>query len=107
MKRLMGKYGLREGYNLEAARMIRPVLKGIPLLLVGGLRRTAHMEAILEKGDADLLSMSRPFIREPFVVKKIREGRADRVSCVSCNRCLAAIVNDLPIRCYRRGLPAG
>lgn len=35
------------------------------------------------------ISMSRPFIREPLIVKKFKEGKADRVSCVSCNKCLA------------------
>lgn len=103
--KLAGKYDLEEGYNLKAARMIRPVLGGIPLFLVGGMRTVARMEEVLENNDADFISMSRPFIREPFLVNKIHEGKMDKVSCVSCNRCLAAVPNDLPIYCYNKGFP--
>ncbi|MCP4578209.1 MAG: NADH:flavin oxidoreductase [Deltaproteobacteria bacterium] len=103
--RLEGKYELEEGYNLEAAKMIKPVLDDIPLLLVGGMRTVSHMASILENNHADLISMSRPFIREPFLVNKIKEGKKDKVSCVSCNRCLAAVANDIPVYCYNKGLP--
>jgi 2,4-dienoyl-CoA reductase-like NADH-dependent reductase (Old Yellow Enzyme family) len=48
----------------------------------------------------------RAVIREPFVVKSIKEGRTDVVSCVSCNRCLAAVANDMPVRCYNKGFTA-
>jgi 2,4-dienoyl-CoA reductase-like NADH-dependent reductase (Old Yellow Enzyme family) len=101
LKRMVGRYDLEEGYNLEAAKMIKPVSGSVPLLLVGGLRRVAQMEEILEKGYADFISASRPFIREPFFVKRIKEGRTDAASCVSCNKCLATVVNDTPVRCYR------
>ena len=33
------------------------------------------------------------------------EGKMDKVSCVSCNRCLAAVPNDLPIYCYNKDFP--
>lgn len=98
-----GKYDLREGYNLEAAKIIKPLLGKVRLLLVGGLRRVSQMTDILENGDADFISMSRPFIKEPFLVKKFKEGKADSVSCVSCNKCLAAVANNLPVRCYENG----
>ena len=103
--RLEGKYELEEGYNLEAAKMIKPVLDDIPLLLVGGMRTVSHMVSVLENNHADLISMSRPFIREPFLVNKIKEGKKEKVSCVSCNRCLAAVANDIPVYCYNKGLP--
>jgi hypothetical protein len=68
--KLEGKYDLEEGYNLEAARMIKPVLGDTPLILVGGMRTVSHMEEVLESGHADFISMSRPFIREPFLANK-------------------------------------
>lgn len=105
MKRLVGKYQLEEGYNLEAAKIIKPALSGIPLAVVGGWRTVAKMDETLERGLADCISMSRPFIREPFIVKKFREGRAEKVGCVSCNRCLAAVANNLPVHCYQKKFP--
>ena len=106
MKSMVGKYDFEEGYNLEAAKMIKPVLGKIPLFVVGGLRKVAEMREALEKQYADCISMSRPFIREPFIVKKIREGKAEAVACVSCNRCLAAVANNMPVQCYNKGFPA-
>lgn len=106
IKSMVGKYNFEEGYNLEAAKMIKPVLGKIPLFVVGGLRKVSQMKEILEKQYADCISMSRPFIREPFIVKKIREGKADAVACVSCNKCLAATSNNIPVQCYYKGFPA-
>jgi 2,4-dienoyl-CoA reductase-like NADH-dependent reductase (Old Yellow Enzyme family) len=100
LNKLVGKYDLEEGYNLEAAKLIKPVLGEVPLIPVGGLRNLRHMEEVLERKWADFISMSRPFIREPDLVRKFREGKAKFASCVSCNRCLAAINNDMPLRCY-------
>jgi 2,4-dienoyl-CoA reductase-like NADH-dependent reductase (Old Yellow Enzyme family) len=106
MKSMVGKYDFEEGYNLEVAKMIKPVLGKVPLFVVGGLRKVAEMREALEKQYADCISMSRPFIREPFIVKKIRERRAEVVSCVSCNRCLAATVNEIPVQCYNKKFPS-
>ncbi|UCF90466.1 MAG: NADH:flavin oxidoreductase [Desulfobacterales bacterium] len=103
--KLEGQYDLEEGYNLAAAKMIRPVLGNTPLFLVGGMRTVSHMEEVLKNNSADFISMSRPFIREPFLVNQIKEGKMDKVSCVSCNRCLAAVPNEIPVYCYNKGFP--
>ena len=78
LNRMVGKYDLQEGYNLKAAKMIKPVVGTVPLFLVGGIRRVSQMEEILEAGHADFISMSRPFIRDPFVVKRIKEGKREQ-----------------------------
>ena len=105
LNRMVGKFDLEEGYNLEAAKMIRAAAGKVPLLAVGGLRRVSHMEEIVTNGQADFVSMSRPFIREPFLVKRIKEGKTDAAACESCNRCLAAVFSEMPVRCYRKGFP--
>ena len=105
LKNMEGKFDLEEGYNLEAAKLIKPVLKGKPLFLVGGLRKVAHMEEVLDNGFADFISMSRPFIREPNIVNKFEEGKTDSVACVSCNKCFAAAANFMPVYCYNKGFP--
>ncbi|MFX0043637.1 MAG: NADH:flavin oxidoreductase, partial [Candidatus Hodarchaeota archaeon] len=102
---MVGKYNIDEGYNLEAAKMIKPIIGEIPLALVGGLRDKSFMEEIMRKKFVDLISMSRPFIREPFLVKNFKEGKQDKVACISCNRCLAAIPNNFPLQCYVNKFP--
>jgi 2,4-dienoyl-CoA reductase-like NADH-dependent reductase (Old Yellow Enzyme family) len=95
-----GKHDLEEGYNLEGAKVIRSAVSDVPLFLVGGMRRVSHMEEILEAGYADFVSMCRPFIREPYFVKHIREGKTEVAACESCNKCAAAQALGMPVRCY-------
>lgn len=106
LRSMVGKYGFEEGYNIQTAKMIKPVLGNIPLFVVGGFRKVAEMRRALDEEYADCISMCRPFIREPFIVKKIREGKTETVACVSCNRCLAAVTHNIPVQCYNRGLPS-
>jgi 2,4-dienoyl-CoA reductase-like NADH-dependent reductase (Old Yellow Enzyme family) len=103
--KLEGRYDLEEGYNLGAAKVIKPALDGTPLILVGGMRSVARMEEALKNGHADFISMSRPFIREPFLVNKIKDDKMTKVSCLSCNRCFAAVPNELPVYCYNKKFP--
>jgi 2,4-dienoyl-CoA reductase-like NADH-dependent reductase (Old Yellow Enzyme family) len=70
---MVGKFVLEEGYNLNAAKIIKPKMKDVPLLLVGGLRSKTLMEELIRSKYTDFISMSRPFIREPFLVKNFRE----------------------------------
>ena len=105
LKKMEGKFDLEEGYNLEAAKLIKPVIGEIPLLVVGGFRNVAHMKDVIENGFSDFISMCRPFIREPNIVNRIRERKADAVACVSCNKCFAAAANDMPVYCYNKGFP--
>jgi len=74
-----------EAYFLDAARRARQATD-LPIILVGGMRSKEVMERILEEGSADLVSMSRPLIREPDLPRRLREGQ-ERASCISCNRC--------------------
>ncbi len=61
---------LAEAYFAGHAEKIRDATKPTPLALVGGIRSRRTMEAVVEKGIADMVSMSRPFIREPSLVKE-------------------------------------
>lgn len=88
-----------EAYFLPFARRLREQVE-TKIILVGGLRRTQTMESILEAGDADFISMARPLIREPDLVRKLEAGFQGRVACVSCNMCL--MHEDIHgLRCWR------
>jgi 2,4-dienoyl-CoA reductase-like NADH-dependent reductase (Old Yellow Enzyme family) len=91
-------------YNLSAAETIKPALDGRPLILVGGLRGLAQMNDLIAREAADLIAMSRPFIREPSLVRRFAEGKATEASCISCNRCFAAMFNAREVRCYQKGI---
>lgn len=105
LKSMVGKFDFQEAWNFDHAQTIKPVLRDVKLFLVGGMRRFDHMEEVVEKGFADVISMCRPLIREPFLVKSFREGKTREAACISCNKCVGAVVNDMPVRCYVKGLP--
>lgn len=94
-------FPFKEAYHTDLAKAVRPALGDIPLMLVGGIRSVEIMEKTVETGVAEMISMSRPFIRQPMLVKKIMEKKVDQPSCVSCNKCLLAIFLDLNLKCYK------
>ncbi len=88
----------KEAYLLPYSEALRPVVK-IPLILVGGMRSPKVIEKILSNGVADMVSISRPFIREPQLVKRWKEGDLKKAKCVSCDKC-AENVFVKSMRCY-------
>jgi 2,4-dienoyl-CoA reductase-like NADH-dependent reductase (Old Yellow Enzyme family) len=83
-----------EGYFVENAARIKQAV-GVPVFGLGGIRTLAVAERIVADGRADLISLSRPLIRDPFLVKDFREGLVAASACISCNKCF----NPRGIRC--------
>jgi 2,4-dienoyl-CoA reductase-like NADH-dependent reductase (Old Yellow Enzyme family) len=90
-----------EGYFLPHAAKVKQNVKA-PVLAVGGMRTRKKMEAALESGQADFISLCRPFIRQPNLVRLLERGEENPISCTSCNRCsLEILFHKKPMRCYR------
>lgn len=87
-----GKSG-KSNYYLERAAALRRAC-GIPVILVGGMRSKADLETVLDAG-IDLVSLSRPFISEPDLVKKMMEGQ-ERSNCISCSKCFVLMAKYKP-----------
>jgi len=77
---------LREPSFGDHAVKIRETTRPKPLALVNGFRTRAAMQTYVDSGIVDLVSMSRPFIKEPDLVKHIQAGQAE-ASCVRCDAC--------------------
>ncbi|MGZ5514837.1 MAG: oxidoreductase [Candidatus Aminicenantales bacterium] len=75
-----------EGYFAENAARIKKAVQ-VPVFALGGIRTLAVAEKIVEEGRADLISLSRPLIRDPYLVKHFREGLTTKSECISCNKC--------------------
>lgn len=73
----------KEGYFRPQAKTFKDSLD-IPVMLVGGVRSLNVAEKILEDGVADLISMARPFIREPNLINRWQEGDESKTKCISC-----------------------
>jgi len=88
-KGVMSRPGIRtpaqEAYFAPAAAAIKAAVD-IPVILVGGLRSQRVMERLLVSGTADLVSLCRPLIREPDLVRRLAAGQ-EAATCLSCNAC--------------------
>ncbi len=69
------------------AAQIRERTGSMPMAVVNGFCQRRTMEAAIERDLVDIVSMSRPFIREPTLVTKLKEGQ-DEVECIRCDKCL-------------------
>ena len=86
----------QEGYFRQHSRRIRREV-GLPTAVVGGFRTFSVMEKSIISGDADLVSLCRPFIREPQLVLRAEKKMPLRSHCISCNRCF----NPRGLRCWQ------
>ena len=62
----------------------------VPVILVGGLRSRETMERVLNETKIELLSLSRPLLREPDFPRRMEHGESDVSKCVSCNACYSS-----------------
>lgn len=63
----------QEAYFREWCRQVKHRVQA-PVMMVGGLRTFELMEEIIQKGEADFISLSRPFIREPDIINDWKRG---------------------------------
>ena len=65
-------------------------LKGevsIPLITTNRINTPEVAEQVLAEGDADMVSMARPFLADPEFVNKAAAGRSDEINtCIGCNQ---------------------
>ncbi|KPW95075.1 2,4-dienoyl-CoA reductase [Pseudomonas syringae pv. castaneae] len=59
----------------------------VPLITTNRINTPEVAERILSEGDADMVSMARPFLADPEFVNKAAAGRAERINtCIGCNQ---------------------
>ncbi len=60
-------------------------MAAVPVIAGNRVNRLGDAEAVLAAGGVDMVSMSRPFLADPRIVEKGRDGRAVNV-CISCDQ---------------------
>ena len=73
----------------------------VPLITSNRINTPEVAEEVLARGDADMVSMARPFLADPDLVNKAREGRSDEINtCIGCNQaCLDNVFNKKRSSC--------
>ena len=59
----------------------------IPLITTNRINDPATAETLIARGDADMVSMARPFLADPEFVNKAQQNRAAEINtCIGCNQ---------------------
>ncbi len=75
-------------------------LTGKPVVGVGRFTSPDTMVSQIRRGILDLIGGARPSIADPFLPKKILEGREDEIrECIGCNICISSWHDGVPVRC--------
>ena len=75
----------RGGFSWVTKRLMGKV--NIPLITTNRINMPGIAEQILADGHADMVSMARPFLADPELVKKSRTNRVDEINtCIGCNQ---------------------
>lgn len=71
-----------------------------PVVGVGRFTSPDTMVSQIRRGVLDFIGAARPSIADPFLPKKIEEGRIDDIrECIGCNLCVSGDNTITPIRC--------
>ncbi len=71
-----------------------------PVVSVGRFTSPDTMASQIKRGIVDFIGAARPSIADPFLPKKIEEGRPEDIrECIGCNICYMGDSKAVPIRC--------
>jgi dimethylamine/trimethylamine dehydrogenase len=83
-----------------------PYIKGVkklttkPVVGVGRYTSPDSMVRVIRQGIMDMIGAARPSIADPFLPRKIEDGRLDDIrECIGCNICVTGDYTKTPIRC--------
>ena len=88
-----------QGAQEPLASFVKP-LTSKPVVGVGRFTSPDEMVSQIKRGILDLIGAARPSIADPFLPKKIDEGREDEIrECIGCNICVSSYHDGVPLRC--------
>jgi len=85
---------------LPLIRRLGASIRGVPLMALGLITDPAEADAIVARGDADLIGLGRALVTDPGWPMKAAQGRERDIRyCVSCNTCWGQVVEHRPLVC--------
>src|SRR5271156_1638396 len=88
-----------EGSHEPIVDFIKKLTKK-PVVGVGRFTSPDVMVSQVRRGILDLIGGARPSIADPFLPKKINEGREHEIrECIGCNICISSWHDGVPVRC--------
>ncbi|MFO1175914.1 MAG: NAD(P)-binding protein [Paracoccaceae bacterium] len=88
-----------EGFQEPYTAFVKSVTTK-PVVGVGRYTSPDSMVRVVRKGILDFIGAARPSIADPFLPRKIEEGRIDDIrECIGCNICTSGDNTCVPMRC--------
>ncbi|MBU06041.1 MAG: methylamine [Dehalococcoidales bacterium] len=88
-----------QGAQEPWSSFVKP-LTSRPVVGVGRFTSPDEMVSQIKRGVLDLIGAARPSIADPFLPRKIDEGREDEIrECIGCNICVSSYHDGVPVRC--------
>ena len=88
-----------EGFQDSHVAFVKKVTQK-PVVGVGRYTSPDTMVRLIRSGVLDMIGAARPSIADPFLPKKIEEGRIEDIrECIGCNICVTADFLAVPLRC--------
>ncbi len=89
----------KEGFQEEYTSFVKQ-LTTKPVVGVGRFTSPDTMVSQIKRGVLDFIGAARPSIADPFLPKKIEEGRIDDIrECIGCNICVSSDYTSTNLRC--------
>jgi 2,4-dienoyl-CoA reductase-like NADH-dependent reductase (Old Yellow Enzyme family) len=88
----------KDVYYKEAAKQLKEKIN-IPVILVGGIRTFEMADELVKSGVADYISLCRPLIREPDLIKKWKSGNMKKSDCISDSACFQPGMEGKGVHC--------
>jgi len=88
-----------EGSHEPIIEFVKQITKK-PVVGVGRFTSPDTMASQIRRGILDLIGGARPSIADPFLPRKIDEGREQDIrECIGCNICISSWHDSVPVRC--------
>jgi 2,4-dienoyl-CoA reductase-like NADH-dependent reductase (Old Yellow Enzyme family)/thioredoxin reductase len=90
---------LPRGNLVHLAAEIKEVV-GVPVIAAGRINNPELAEEILRQGKADLVSMGRALLADPYLPRKAAAGALDEINrCTACDECINKLFFSEEIAC--------
>jgi dimethylamine/trimethylamine dehydrogenase len=90
---------VKEGFQEPFIAFVKGVTTK-PVVGVGRFTSPDTMASQVKRGILDFIGAARPSIADPFLPRKIQEGRVEDIrECIGCNVCVSGEMSYSPIRC--------
>ncbi|GHU07633.1 NADH:flavin oxidoreductase [Betaproteobacteria bacterium] len=103
----------KSGWMVPFVKQAKGIVGSTPVVVNGRYTSPDDMVSLIRSGVADIIGAARPSIADPFLPKKIAEGRLEDIrECIGCNQCVSKFNQCGLLNCtqnatameeYRRG----